>query len=246
MLGALGEFPRFRGDFARAIPIKEEALPLARAVGDDRATKAFMCDLASMLGMLGDFERARTLVAEALEIEARSGDPRALRALSAAAELAEVEKNLEEARRLNQELVDRLREMGDTGSRYVCAVGSLAESLRRLGDNDDAVPLFVEALQQCERIEVFTWVPENLESVAALIGERAPERAAALMGAADAARRETGLVVFDTTEYEAIKGAVRAKLDFEQFDAAWNDGGRRSTMEAIADALGALSASEKA
>jgi predicted ATPase/class 3 adenylate cyclase len=244
MLGVLAEFPRFRRDYARAIPLKEQALALAREVGDERATKAFICDLSSMLGNLGDLERARSLVAEALEIEDRSRDPRALRALSAAAELAELARDLEEAKRLNQQIVERLRQVGDTGSRYVCAVGSLGESLRRLGDDDGAAPLFAEALHAAGRIEVFTWAPENLESVAAMIATASPERAAALMGAAETARRETGLGVFDVTEHEAITRAVRAQLDSEQFEAAWNEGSRRSVVEAIADALDALSALE--
>jgi hypothetical protein len=77
-----------------------------------------------------------------------------------------------------------------------------------------------------------------------MIASRAPERGAVLMGAADAARRETGLVVFDVPEHEAITRAVRAQLDAEQFEAAWNEGSRKSIAEAIADAADALSAGE--
>jgi predicted ATPase len=242
LLGVLGEFPRFRGDHARAIPIKEQAIAMARPLGVDRVTKALICDLSSSFAILGDFDRARALVAEALEIERRSNDPRAMRALAAAAELAELSRDHEEARRLNQQIVEQLRGVGETGSRYICAVGSLAESLRRLGDKTAAAPLFAESLRAAGQAEVFTWVPETLDSVAAMIASRAPERGATLMGAADAARRETGLVVFDKPEHEAIARAVRAQVDDEQFDAAWNEGTRKSLPEAIADALDALSA----
>jgi predicted ATPase len=244
MLGILGEFPRFRGDHARAIPIKEEALALARSIGEERATKALLCDLSSSFAFLGDLERARTLVAEALEIERQSDDdPRRMRALGAAAELAEHAGDHEEARRLNQQIVERLRQVGETGSQYVCAVSSLAESLRRLGDAG-AAPLFVEAFGAAEHAQVFTWVPETLDSVASMIASRAPERGAVLLGAADAARRETGLVVFDVPEHEAITRAVRIQLDAEQFEAAWNEGSRKSIAEAIADAVDALSGRE--
>jgi predicted ATPase len=241
MLGILGEFPRFRGDYARAIPIKEQALALARPLGVDRTTKALMCDLSSSFAILGDLERARTLVAEALEIELQSNDPRQVRALSAAAELAEHAGDHEEARRLYQQIVERLRHVGETGNQYVCAASSLADSMRRLGDDAGAVPLFVEALRAAEQAQVFTWIPETLDSVAGMIASRAPERGAVLMGAADGARRETGLVVYDVPEHEAITQAVRAELDADRFEAAWNEGSRKSIAEAIADAVDALS-----
>jgi len=244
MLGILGEFHRFKGDHARAIPIKEQALALASALGEERTTKALMCDLSSMFAIQGDLERARTLVAQALEIERQSNDPRQVRALGAAAELAEHARDHEEARRLYQQMVERLRQVGEMGSQYVSAVSSLAESLRRLGDDAGAAPLFVEALRAAGEAQIFTWVPETLDCVGGMIAGRAPVRAAVLLGAADASRRETGLVVYDVHEHEAIMRAVRAQLDPEQFEAAWNEGSRKSIAEAIADAVDALSAEE--
>jgi predicted ATPase len=244
MLGVLGEFPRFRGDHARAIPIKEQALALAGSLGEERTTKALICDLSSMFAIQGDLDRARTLVARALEIERQSNDPRQVRALAAAAELAEHARDHEEARRLNQQLVEQLRQVGETGFQYVGAVGSLAESLRRLGDDAGASPLFVETLRAAREAQIFTWVAETLDSVGGMIAGRAPVRAAVLLGAADASRRETGLVVYDVPEHEAITRAVRAQLDPEQFEAAWNEGSRKSIAEAIADAVAALSAGE--
>jgi len=65
-----------------------------------------------------------------------------------------------------------------------------------------------------------------------------------LLGAADASRRETGLVVFDMPEHEAITHAVRVQLGPEQFEAAWSEGSRKSIAEAIADAVDALCAGE--
>jgi predicted ATPase len=240
MLGILGEFPRFRGDYARAIPIKEQALALARSAREDRATKALLCDLSSMFAILGDLERARTLVAEALEIERQSNDPRHVRALGAAAELAEHAGDYEEARRLYQQIAEQLRQVGETGGQYVVTVSSLAECLRRLGDDARALPLCAEALRAAEQAQFFTWVPATLDAVAAMIASRAPERGAVLMGAADAARRETGLAIDDVPEHEAIMRAVRAELDPDHFDAAWSEGGRRSIAEAITEALDAL------
>ena len=64
------------------------------------------------------------------------------------------------------------------------------------------------------------------------------------MGAADGARRETGFDVDDLPEHEAIKRAVRAQLSGDQFQAAWNEGSRKSITEAIADAVDALPAQE--
>jgi tetratricopeptide (TPR) repeat protein len=241
MLGILGEFPRFRGDYARAIPIKERALELARSLGEQVTVKALLCDLSSMLALCGEVERARMCVVEAIEIEHPLDDPSSIRALGAAAELAEVTRDNAEAKRLYLQIIERLRRLDDTGSRWVWAVSGLAESLRRLGDNASAAPLFVEALQAAQRVEVFTWISDTLESVAGMIAAEAPERGAALMGAADAARRETGLSVFDVSEREAILGTLHARLDAEPFEAAWNEGSRMSIPDAIVEAVDALS-----
>ena len=80
MLGVLGEFPRFRGEHASALEIKEEALAAGRALSLDRAIKATLCDMAESLAHNGDLDRAKALVQEALEIEAGSGDSRQTRA----------------------------------------------------------------------------------------------------------------------------------------------------------------------
>jgi predicted ATPase len=242
MLGVLGEFPRFRGDFERAVPIKKQAIAMARPLGLDRVTKALICDLSSIAALQGDFERARALVGEALEIERRANDPRQMRAMGAAAELAQLEGNDEEARQLNQQIVEQLRQLGETGSDYIWAVSALAESLRRLGDEAAAAPVFIEALHRAQQAQVFTWVPETLDSVAAMIASSAPDRAPVLMGAADAARRETGLVIFDVREYETITRKVRGELEPERFEAAWDGGSTKSLSEAIADALDVLTA----
>ena len=218
MLGILGEFPRFRGDYDRSIPLKEEALALARPLATSRPMTAILCDLSSDLASLGDFDRARALVAEALEIERQSNDPSQIRALGAAAELAERAGDDEEARLLHEQIIERVREIGDTGNRYVGAMSFLAESVRRLGDSVGAAPLFAEALGAAEQAQIFTWVPESLDSIAGMIASRAPQRAAALLGAAAAARRKTGLAVFDMPEHEAITRAVHARLDRERFD----------------------------
>jgi predicted ATPase len=244
MVGVLGEFPRFRGDFARAVPLKEEALALARSAGEPRMQIASTCDLASIYGIEGDFDRARALVQEALEIERRSADPRIrFRALAAAGELAGISGNQAEARRLYQRLLDQLREAGAPIYLQFEAVASLAEAVRRLGDTGEAARLFVEAFRTAEQAQSFTWMPEMLESAAALVAPAAPRRAAALLGAADAARTEMGLMVYEPEVRETTVSGVRGLLDSDHFDRAFAEGGKMSVVEATEDAVEALSAS---
>jgi tetratricopeptide (TPR) repeat protein len=242
MVGVLGEFPRFRGDFARAIPLKEEALVLAQSAGEPRMEKASMCDLASMYGIAGDFERARALVQKAVEIERRSGDPREVRALGAAVELAGYSGEHAEARQLSQQMLDQLRGAGAPVNQQFPALASLAEAVRRVGDTGEAARLFVEAFRAAEQAQIFTWMPEMLESAAALVARAAPSRAAALLGAADAARNEMGLMVYEPEEREVITGAVGRLLESDDFERRFAEGGKMSVVEAIEEAVEALSA----
>jgi tetratricopeptide (TPR) repeat protein len=204
--------------------------------------KASMCDLASMFGVQGDFGGARVLIEQALEIERRSDDPTETRALGAAVELAGITGDHAEARRLSQQMLDQLREAGEPVTRQFNAIASLAEAARRLGDTCEAAQLYVQAFRAAEQAQLFTWMPEMLESAAALVAPAAPSRAAALLGAADAVRNEMGLMVYEPKEREAIMGAVSELLESDHLDRAFAEGGKMSVVEAIEDAVKALSA----
>ena len=62
------------GDYARAIELFEQTMPLFRAAGDTRAYIVTVSNLASVTSLSGDHERARALNEEALELGRGASD----------------------------------------------------------------------------------------------------------------------------------------------------------------------------
>jgi DNA-binding CsgD family transcriptional regulator len=86
-------------------------------------------------------------------------------------------------------------------------------------------------------IEAYLFVPDILESLAALAGQDGSHREAArLFGAAEAVRLRIGTVRFKIydADYEASVAVVRNALGDEDFQSALSEGAALSTQEAIA------------
>ena len=120
----------------------------------------------------------------------------------------------------------------------------IARSLRRQGriaqqrgDLVAARRCFAESLTLCKELGNQRPVADSLEGLAAVAGgQRLPERACRLFGAA-AALRETGgwpLAPVYQNEYERQVAAVRATLGEEAFAAAWAEGQAMTPEEAVA------------
>ena len=214
MLGVLGEFPRFRGEHADALEIKEEALAAGRALSLDRAIKATLCDMAESLAHNGDLDRAKALVQEALEIEAGSAIPGKPAPKPAAAEVAMVSGDFEAAAARYEQMIDAYRPHKDREMMvsYSWALGSLGECRRRAGDADGARTCFKEALAVAVPYGIFTWLPEALHGIADIAAPSAPSRAAVLLGAAQAFRTETGLAG-DPATFAQIEECVAQPVD---------------------------------
>lgn len=83
----------------------------------------------------------------------------------------------------------------------------------------------------------YSWLPEVVDCLAAVEEHDArAERAARLLGAAEAIRHRTGMVRFGVyrSEYDATVAALRDAMSPEDFQAAWAQGEAMSTEEAIA------------
>jgi predicted ATPase/class 3 adenylate cyclase/DNA-binding CsgD family transcriptional regulator len=94
-----------------------------------------------------------------------------------------------------------------------------------------------DALARAAEVEVYLYIPDILECLAALAGEAGSHREAArLFGAAEVIRQGMGAVrykVWDAS-YEASVAVVRNALGQKDFDSAWAEGATMSIEEAIA------------
>jgi predicted ATPase len=236
VLGLQGEFPRFRGEFERAIAIKEEALLMARtARNQDAGTVASLLhDLGEMRATRGEFEAARVLHEEALELRRELGVPMGIaHALHGLAELEMYQREYQRARELYEEILEIARPEGDAEA--ICLnSASLGECLRRLGDEERARSLLAEGLELSLRLPLLSIAPEALEAFAALAVSHQPQRAAVLIGAAEALRDETGFGVADPVEHERVVSNCRAQLGTEAFATRCSEG-RAMTLEQAAD-----------
>jgi predicted ATPase len=153
LLAVLGEFPRFTGDYPRAIQIKLGALEMSRRVGDHGTMAAVLADLTSLHALVGEFEAARRFGEEALQIRragARqigvAGGRGVAHALQALAEAALKSGDPREAERLMRE-ADELDSTANSPPRdRVWTAFILEETLRGQGRLDEARALAGDVL----------------------------------------------------------------------------------------------------
>ena len=94
-----------------------------------------------------------------------------------------------------------------------------------------------EALRCAAEVEAHLVVPDLLECLARIVGHHGDHlEAARFCGAADAMRDRAGAVRFKIyhADHEATVVALRDALGDNDFDAAWAEGAKLSTIEAIA------------
>jgi DNA-binding CsgD family transcriptional regulator len=94
-----------------------------------------------------------------------------------------------------------------------------------------------DALARAAEVEAYLFVPDILESLAALAGQDGSHREAArLFGAAESIRQGMGTVRFKIYDagYEASVAALRDTMGEQDFDSAWAEGAALSVEQAIA------------
>ena len=130
-------------------------------------------------------------------------------------------------------------ELGD--ERFVLAARSdMAHALRRGGRLDEALALYRETIGGWVHLGHKGAVANQLENIAYVAVEHGePDRAARLLGAADAIREASGAqMAFDEEpEHAAYLERLRTAMAPVAFEAAWTAGRALSQSEAVALAL---------
>jgi non-specific serine/threonine protein kinase len=243
VVGALGDFLRFRGDLQGAVQVKERALAIAREIDYESGTAAGLHDLAGLLAQLGEFERARELAEEGLALRRKLDVPTGIaHGLDGLGDVALFEGDYEEASRIYGEIA-AIYATHDTGStQHAIGLFGWGDCLRRCGRQEEAREKLRMAVSLARRLKLRQHVNGMLYAAAelALSDSQNARRAAALIGAADAVTLESGFGLFDPAECERIAAEVRGRLGPARYEVGYAEGAALGADEGMLLALESL------
>jgi ATP/maltotriose-dependent transcriptional regulator MalT len=240
LLSGAGTMAWRQSDFARAIPRHEEALILARELGDREAEAFAINNLGVQAAELGKTDEARERYETCLMIAREVGEPRmVIYVLHNLAQVQRVQRETVAAKRNMEEALALAREHAMNWIvPYI--LDGLGLTAADLGEYDRAIALLHESIAQAQTTGnpgIVIYGIEGLANVAAATGQ--PEQAVRLLGAADAWRERLAypLSPSDITYAEPVMTSLRTALGADGFRAAWADGRLLSQEEALAEAL---------
>ncbi|HSH80251.1 MAG TPA: tetratricopeptide repeat protein [Herpetosiphonaceae bacterium] len=236
-LNGAGILAWHQADLAAARALLDRSLEVQREIGE----RAGMSDSLNYLGAVahhaGDFESACRLYEESLSLRRQIGDKHRIAyslnnlglALADASHVAGGRAMLEESLALSRELGHTWMEA------YVLdSLGSLA---LQTGEIAQARQLLTASLCIARPVRDIRLVIPGLEKLARVaLDQDCPLDAVRLWAAATALRRAAGVPSPPAwqSEYEASMTRTRAMLPLEAWQAAWDEGSRMTSDEAIA------------
>ena len=239
VLANLGDLALQQGDVDVAHALQTEGLELRRRLGDRSGVADSLAALGQVALARGDRTSARTLQGQGLAERRRVGDrPGMPASLSALAELARLDGDPATAVALLEEALNIATELDDRH----CAVAALLHLARLARDGGDparADALYRQAMPVSHAGESIpptgstaTWL-EGLATVA--VDDGRPDRAARLLGAADALRQAIGapLPAHEAADRTDTIAACSAALGETEFRAAFEAGAGLPLNEAV-------------
>jgi tetratricopeptide (TPR) repeat protein len=239
VLANLGDLALQQGDLDVADTLHTEGLDLRRRLGDRSGVADSLAALGRVALARGDRETARTLQTQGLAERRRVGDrPGMPASLSALAELARLDGDPATAGALLEEALTIATELDDRHC-VTAALLHLARLARDEGDPAKADGLYRQAMPVTD---VGDEVPPTgstatwLEGVATIgVDDGHPDRAARLLGAADALRQAIGapLPAHEAADRNDTIAACSAVLGEATFRAAFEAGAGLTLAEAV-------------
>ena len=239
-LPALAMTHMFSGELSGVRGWAEEAVRLAETRRDWWTLAMTVASAAYVDLAEGDLAAAEALLLRATDAADRSRNPFVFAFVAGArGELSGLTGRVAEAREWFGRAMAAYEEMGDR--RFVLISRSdLAHALRRGGEIEEAETLYRETLHEWQHAGNRGAIAHQLECLAFVATAKHEfERAARLLGAAEALREVAGsaMVVAERSEYDAAVGQLRDGLDATALEAAWAQGRRLATDEAVALAV---------
>jgi len=235
-----GNLAAQQGDYDAARTLHEESLSLRRQLEDRRGIAGSLNNLGIAARRQGDVAVAREYFTESLSINRELGD--AARIAAALVNLWVIAYEcgedaaalpwLEESRAIYEELGDEWR--------LAIVLHNLGKTALRQENLEEAVWLFQSSLTLFRRLGDRSSSVLCLNGLAMVAAARRDFSSAARLFAAEGAARAAAgapLPLSDQPEAERLLAAVRSGLDEPGFEAAWAEGQRMGTEEAIEYAL---------
>ena len=228
-------------DYGQATALGEEALALARKLGDTSGEAAALCSQGEVALHEGRLEEASASFGEAVELLRTSGDAAGLaRALRDMGFVEVARHDFGRAAALFEEGLPLARKTEDSYMvAFMLAMGALA--FLGLGDHRRARDLCAEAMGLVQHLGHLHGVAFILQVLAALAGSQGqPVRAARLWGQSEALCEAIGTEILSPVErrhYGPYIAAARERLDEAAWQAAWAEGRAMRVEEATDYAL---------
>jgi predicted ATPase/DNA-binding CsgD family transcriptional regulator len=240
VLTGAGTMARHRTDYARAISYHEQALSLAREIGDREAEALALDNLGAQAMDVGDFDAAGSRFEACIMIARETGTPHLeIRALHNLAQIRRAHYDSAAAlQRLDEVLaLARAQRMNWLLPPILLGLGLAATDL---GDFGRAIARFHESLSLAVATGSLGSVVDGIEGLARLAAVSGQaEQATRLFGAAEALREKLvwPLSPTEIAYAEPIMQALRNALRADGFAAAWEQGRSLSHEEALEEAL---------
>lgn len=232
----------YLGEYESARRFMEEAMPIAKKLGDQRRIASALNDLGALAVYEGDYATAGRLMRESLEIKQTIGDPWLIaKALGNAALVAGYDGDHAGAYALHRDSLTLFEQLDEPMGAAI-ELGNLAHTAMHLGRLDEALERQLECLRLVHEIGDPDGSAESLERLAILANGRGdPHRAARLLGQAAKLRSQAGTTPppFERSEVEHALEKTRELLAEPEFEADWRAGQDLTVEEAI-DLAGSL------
>ena len=231
------------GDLTEAEAYAEESLALFRELGDGRETAMALGILGSVRTELGDPAEYERLLEEAQVVAREAGEARIYAIITGnLGDTALRRGDYGRATALTEEALTVFRELGLERDR-AWALYNLAFTLLHTNREEESVAAARESLMlshQMGVLELLPWILALLASVAVRRGDQ--EEGARMIGAADAIRERTHLVLTGV-EAELYRGTVEMldrMLSPERCAAAFAEGRQMTLDDSVAHALSSI------
>lgn len=236
-LAALTMVRAFSGQMDRIFELADESARLATARQD--WFNVAMIESGTSFGhaAMGDPAAAEARLHHANEAAERSGNPFAIAFTSLSrGRLSGMAHDLDAARPAFARAIEGYQQLGDRRLE-LAARSDLAHALRGAGETEEAAATYRQTIHAWQHLGSRGAIASQVEGVAFIALARGDaERGVRLLGAAEGIR-EMGpnpLLPNEQTEVDAAASTARQQLTTAAFEAAWDEGRRLTTDDAVA------------
>jgi non-specific serine/threonine protein kinase len=241
-LYAAGYLAFRKGDISLADHLSEQALQLARELGDEWVVRWILMGLGSTSLFRRDLGQARALLQESLELARSVTDDILVAAVFFwLAELSRMEGDYTEAATIAAEYVAISNALGSPWMRAF-ALSSLGDTARLQGEHQRATRLQREALTMSLELRDLSAASDIVDALGIIaVAQKDLLRACRLFGSAEAVRSRTGASAWVRPTYleyhDRAVADVRQGLDERTFARTWREGQALSFDQAVGYAM---------